>query len=370
MSNEIGEAVGKNSEKRTFENSLLLPNRIFTGVEIEVEGLDIFYMDSIYLTWWKIKEDGTLRNGPTENLVGRELVLKVPLFGKDLEDALHEARLFFINNPKKEVVFSSRTSVHIHVDVRDMSPVSFYNFLVLYIVLEKFIIKNYFLDREKNPYCIPLYLASSNYLLINKTALKNCDIENIARSIQGNLLKYSAFNLGALSAHGSIEFRHMEGTCEVSRIIKWINFLHALKKYATTRYEMYSHNTLLNIKDETKNKTSEIYKHLLLLKNVSSLSKDDERYIEMGILQAFKFISTDYSLSLDNYSNYTPILDKYSKKPLGKPPKEKLKPYKVGGISKDLLNTPYTPSSNTGGVTIGVDFSTGNTIVVPPEEEV
>jgi len=50
----------------------------------------------------------------------------------------------------------------------------------------------------------------------------------IARTWQ----KYTALNLIPLRDRGTLEFRHLEGTCDVERITAWINIISSMFKYA------------------------------------------------------------------------------------------------------------------------------------------
>jgi hypothetical protein len=46
--------------------------------------------------------------------------------------------------------------------------------------------------------------------------------------------KYTALNLNPLSTYGTIEWRHMEGTCDLEKIILWLQIIGSIYAYATS----------------------------------------------------------------------------------------------------------------------------------------
>ena len=85
------------------------------GVEFELEGMNRFRVDDPeFAAYWKIVEDGSLRDG------GKEFVLSRPFAGADLDKALS---LFdkHVSKSGHDIKISDRTSVHVHIDVRDLT---------------------------------------------------------------------------------------------------------------------------------------------------------------------------------------------------------------------------------------------------------
>src|SRR3972149_6708240 len=98
----------------------IIDNTTLCGIEVEAEGIDIprnskklpqFYKD---LTFWSVKEDGSLRNG------GKEFIFKQPLGGTDIVRALEQLEKK-IKEHDINPDMTHRTSLHLHIDVRNMT---------------------------------------------------------------------------------------------------------------------------------------------------------------------------------------------------------------------------------------------------------
>ena len=120
------------------------------GIEVEVENVPNAHHEQF--KFWKKIVDGSLRNN------GYEYV-SPPLRGKLIEAALLELDSHLKGmNPHYE--FSDRTSVHIHMNVRHLTPEQLVMFLITYIALEplffKYTEKVPNSQREENNYCVPV----------------------------------------------------------------------------------------------------------------------------------------------------------------------------------------------------------------------
>lgn len=208
----------------------------WVGIEVEVENVPNQHHEPF--TFWKKILDGSLRND------GYEYV-SPPLRGKLIEAALKELEGHLQTcNPHHE--FTDRTSVHIHMNVRHLSPEQLVMFLITYIALEplffKYTEKIPNILREENNYCVPVN-ASKYHLHIPTTLgkfLATGHAEHIDYLVRG-WRKYTAFNLrpvaedvGGRGPLGTVEFRHMGGNCDVTYIIGWINMIQSLRKYVKT----------------------------------------------------------------------------------------------------------------------------------------
>lgn len=67
--------------------------------------------------------------------------------------------------------------------------------------------------------------------------------------------KYTALNLVPVNTQGSIEFRHLEGTCDVKRIMGWINLISRMYNHAIynplnqIKMEIVGMNTVSNYRE-------------------------------------------------------------------------------------------------------------------------
>lgn len=234
MKVQLSKLTGKVPPKKLLnspsEDFAIPDNRV--GIEIEWEGVNrpIELTRSVVETlgrhYWDVKTDGSLRNN------GVELYLVEPIFGRDLAKAIESVDV--IAQEIKPSI-SSRCSVHVHVDVRDLDLQELFNFLFLYLVFERTLVKYHGKGREKNIFCLPYYIAPGNLPQLGH--IGGVDLEGeglyIAQDIlQRNCYKYSAFNMRALFDFGSIEFRHMGGTTSSKEIREWVNVILSLKREA------------------------------------------------------------------------------------------------------------------------------------------
>lgn len=243
----LGDLLGLSEPLQYKEDKRWVLDKCTIGIEIEVEQLNhvrnmqephrndpIYDIDGL----WALVSDGSLRNH------GGEFVSR-KLFGADLTAALQYIEKYLTTKePKHE--FSHRTSVHVHMDVRDLTWQQFQYLVQLYCIFERplFRISG---ERNTNEYCIALsdsrharriygnLLSPKSQLsaLVNDyastTTRANADFR---RALGQHGVKYLALNLLPFSTRGSVEFRHHSGTCNFNELSKWINVLMCLKKSA------------------------------------------------------------------------------------------------------------------------------------------
>lgn len=213
--------------------SFLNPNTLL-GIEIEVENIENeFYLKK----YWNCKEDNSLRNN------GKEFITH-PLRAKSIPYAIEYLKqvLYYNNDP----IFSNRTSVHIHLNVRDFTIERLKVFLLLYCIFEKHFFNIAGGRRENNIFCIPLWKSEQPIHL---------------NDWQYNLAswnKYNALNLGCILGNGinsnlgTVEFRHLYGTLDINILYPWINSIIHLREYS----RIIHLDTLID-KLKTLNTTSE-----------------------------------------------------------------------------------------------------------------
>lgn len=214
---------------------LHMPNDTFAlprcniGLELEIErAVQATQLEdrSIY---WNVKEDGSLRDS------GKEFVLRSPLYGQDLLNAITELDEFI--QEKKAAIgdsytTSTRTSLHVHVDIRDLATTSqLFSFVAIYTILERALF-NYFNDeRESNNFCVALYRCADvlpayhNLLFPERNDQSMMELDSIRN-------KYAAFNTAAVFEFGSIEFRHAQAMYDTDRVVEWVNIIQSMKRKA------------------------------------------------------------------------------------------------------------------------------------------
>lgn len=210
------------------------------GIEIEIENITNPVPLAAY---WDHKADGSLRNN------GAEFV-SVPLHIKQIQLALEH--LFDALNASNNPDFSNRTSVHIHVNCRDLTQDQLYTFILLYAIFEKHFYQIAGTRRMNSIFCVPLFRTNQLH-----------KIETVVYDLNPDWHKYCGLNLLPLYAnsvtqgYGTSEFRHLYGTNNILEILNWINDLLCLRKAAI---KMTKDDLLANIKNmNTTSSYMELY---------------------------------------------------------------------------------------------------------------
>ena len=210
------------------------------GIEIEVENIT----EGVpFPAYWSSHADGSLRNNGIE-------FVSVPLQVKQIQGALE---LLYKNmKAGNQPSFSNRTSVHIHLNCRDMTQDQVHCLTLLYAIFEKHFYSFAGTKRANSIYCVPLW---------------RCNLLKYARDViysfnPSRWHKYCGINLLPLidnngnRGYGTVEFRHLYGTDSVHSILEWINMILCLRKAAL---EM----SLKDLMEEIKSmNTTSSYLHL------------------------------------------------------------------------------------------------------------
>ena len=188
------------------------------GVEVEVENVRV----PTPIKGWRSVNDGSLRDN------GIEYVFSGPVGGLSATrriDSLCETL-----SAMPDIRFSHRTSVHVHVDVRDMTFHELIKYVTLYAMIEPYLFAVCGKERDEGIYSLSLYRGKDQVSKLSAIARLG---PNALRS-ERYWSKYSAVNLLSVPQFGSLEFRGHEGTADRSRLINWVNHLLKLKEYATS----------------------------------------------------------------------------------------------------------------------------------------
>lgn len=179
----------------------------FVGIEVEVENVGLLpAMNRV----WQHHEDASLRNGGAELVTQPILATVAPVCLEHL----------FTQVLSAECCFGPRTSVHVHLNVQDLTRPQTMDLILLYSIYEKLFYKFVGKGREKNIYCVPLYDCDMLPNLIDLGETRN-----------NRWSKYTGFNTLPIRTYGTVEFRHMHGTTDVAKLAMWINLICKLKEY-------------------------------------------------------------------------------------------------------------------------------------------
>jgi hypothetical protein len=194
------------------DNQCVFGNLIM-GLELEIENFR--YDTPVYAT--RHEEDGSLRNNGCE-------VITSPIRHKYLRSLLDKV---VKTHRLTEDNYSDRTSVHVHVNVQDMTEPQLATLFLTYQSVERLLFSFVGEERENNIFCVPLYQAGIATGFVSETPTE------FLRGLR-RWQKYTAFNVIPVSEQGTVEFRHLYGTCDVDTICNWLNLIACLFKYSTS----------------------------------------------------------------------------------------------------------------------------------------
>jgi len=191
--------------------------QLLLGVELEVERCDHdgdWYRDKLS-RGFRVEQDGSLRGNAFE-------FISNPMMMGHL---LSELQGFFQTTQFNQENYTDRTSVHVHVNMLDMTPEQLSTLCLVYSVFESILFQFVGHYRDTNIYCIPWAQCRYNYNMVQEL------IDNVGKPVS-RWQKYTALNLVPLGNQGTVEFRHMHGTSDMNKLTTWINTLGSLVAYA------------------------------------------------------------------------------------------------------------------------------------------
>lgn len=225
--NTLGMLLGKTSDTRVFRPDPLwvLPDTRI-GVECEFEGVPPkpLAVNDPRVGYWEQHQDNSLKDQ------GAEFTFAEPLFGEDARKALE---FLYERANTKGWRCTSRTGIHVHMDIRDLDVGQLQAILLLYAIFEKCIFNWVGDNRDESIYCLPWYKAETGMAKASELLrVANNDVAGESEAALGAAMRYerySALNLNAMSKFGSIEFRHLKTTLDYNRVVDFINIILSLK---------------------------------------------------------------------------------------------------------------------------------------------
>lgn len=194
------------------------------GVEIEAEGVNLLEVNDKY---WHTEDDGSLRGHYPDSKA--EFVFKKPILVTDVKKALEVLSGKLAANGAV-LDFSYRCSVHVHVNVQQLTYTQLLNMIYTYLLIEEPCMVMCGKSRKGNNFCLRLQDAEG---LLDNVHRMFAHGEAGLRYAPDNEMRYSAINLAAVKKYGSVEFRAMEGNLDVNRIDSWTRILCAIRDYAS-----------------------------------------------------------------------------------------------------------------------------------------
>lgn len=203
---------------------------LMMGIELEIEGLPRGaddYIDDLSSKGFVVTTDESLRGVNIRRTGQQTAGFAYEFISKPMAQAhlIHGLEQFFKVVPCTAANYTDRTSVHVHVNCLDMTHEQVQCLALLYTVVEDIMFKFVGNDRDQNIYCIPWRQCRLNHDMLEK-------MEMHGKTAIKQWQKYTALNLLPLINQGTVEFRHMNGTCDLPRLTQWLNMIGAMFGYA------------------------------------------------------------------------------------------------------------------------------------------
>lgn len=190
------------------------------GLEFEVEGKFL----PKRVNGFRVVNEGSLR--PVEGHDGVEYVTRNPAPLDEIVQSIYD--LNALMEEKGAVpVFSHRTSVHVHLNVADLTVAEWFNMLFLWVLYEPALIHYCGENRKGNLFCLSSQEAEGLLFTLAEVA-RNGDLNHVLNED----VRYAAVNLLATRQYGSLEFRCMRGTLDPAVLVPWVSTIATLKTVA------------------------------------------------------------------------------------------------------------------------------------------
>lgn len=201
------------------------------GIEVEVENLSIRAASEVAskLAKWSAHEDHSLRGGS-------EFVTRGGMVGADIRKSL-ELLIPILSKVGASVGYP-RAGIHLHVDCTELCEKNKHELLGVvktYLLFEEAMFRWAGAWRAACGFCDPYYLSKAD--LQPMSMLLKDPTEASSRNIE-LLSKYHGLNLIPLARFGTIEFRQLPTTFDVSRIMTWIKLVLSIKKFGSEVVEV------------------------------------------------------------------------------------------------------------------------------------
>lgn len=195
------------------------------GIEVEIEGNNLPHVNID--PFWAYHEDHSLR-GP-ENA---EYVLRHPIERGRVPEALSKLFKALKKAGSKIREDSPNTSVHVHLNMQQLSLKKVYTVACVWYILEQSLMDWCGSDRAGNLFCLRASDAEAS--LQRLASAVRYGRYNELNDQDG--LRYSAINYTALGKFGSLEFRGLGGVYDEDVINQWVTMLLSIKDFAV-RYD-------------------------------------------------------------------------------------------------------------------------------------
>lgn len=245
-------------KKKSFDGEI--------GLEIELEGLNL---PKGGFDNWRVENDGSLRSG----LEAREYVLDTPITRQQLRPTLTDFTRRF---GKATVSNSFYAGTHVHINIGELTPKQTIQYICAFIVLEDLLVEWCGDTRVGNHFCLR---TSDAYGLISY--IRNLILKNDLHICNSDEIRYASFNIKSITKYGSLEFRSLNSSLDVERMVTWCEVLLNIKD------QSIGYDSPADMLDRISSGGYLTFARQMLGKHVTLfLSKDWERKIRDGVLRS------------------------------------------------------------------------------------
>lgn len=232
------------------------------GLELEIENVPAW--EDMLVPGIRGEPDGSLRNN------GREFITQ-PMTFSNLAHCLY---MFFGKNKLGPENYSERCSIHVHTNCLDLTEEQIQTIAFVYQLVEHCLFEWVDHERSNNIFCVPWSQTNLTYRVLE-------DREDMTRFKRWQ--KYTALNLLPLYTQGTIEWRHMNGHCDVNKILEWCQLIGHIYAFALTTplEKVKEHLLTLNTSSQYRNVLEMIFQERAFL--FYSLP-NYERHLEEGVI--------------------------------------------------------------------------------------
>lgn len=251
------------------EEILLASDEISVGVEVELENLATNWRGASACSNWDVVNDGSLRG------VAREIRSRGPVRGSRLKEDITQLFQSFQSNDLVPHA-NMRTSMHVHVNMLDMTRVDIVAFLVTASLADSILFQHTGENRAFTGYSAPTdtllaKLAGAAAARYN-THATNEGFLGFSTDSLGS--RYQSVNLKALTKHGTVEFRHFETPNTKQEMISIINACISVKLLSK---ELSNYLVLMNdfINPELMYYKAKELLEIVFPEHVTTMNKED-----------------------------------------------------------------------------------------------
>lgn len=171
---------------------------------------------------WKAEQDNSVK--PRSGEMALEYVLLQPVGRIKVSQALQELKKEWDRSKAEIAEGRLSNSTHIHINAQQMTMQQVATWMALYYLFEEILVRWAGDDRIGNLFCLRGKDADGMIKMLSRAFSKESFDQFSLKTY-----RYSALNVCALAKYGSLEFRALRGTGDISVIQAWIETLLAIK---------------------------------------------------------------------------------------------------------------------------------------------